>query len=108
MPHGWAIRIPLVAAFVASLKLAGTPAFQPTPSARRKAPAAVLPAVRQLPRAPASTSAHGDETLLGFALGTVSGMLAAVVLFRSPAALRGRAAGGRGNSRASRSRRCSC
>ena len=86
----WTIRILLIAAFVAAWKLAGTtglfnPIFIGTPEGT----------VRQFFLQFANYRVLGldlgytvTETLLGFALGTVSGMIAAVVLFRSPAARR--------------------
>jgi len=86
----WTIRILLIAAFVACWKLAGTtglfnPIFIGTPEGT----------VRQFFLQFANFHVLGldlgytvTETLLGFALGVVSGMLAAVVLFRSPAARR--------------------
>ena len=86
----WTICILLIAAFIASWKLAGTtglfnPIFIGTPEGT----------VRQFFLQFANYRVLGldlgytvTETLLGFALGTVSGMLAAVVLFRSAAARR--------------------
>lgn len=86
----WAIRILLVGVFVAAWKLAGTtrlfnPIFIGTPEGTARQ------FVLQFANYPVLGLDLGYtvvETLLGFAIGTVSGMLVAVVLFRSPAARR--------------------
>ena len=86
----WVIRVLLIAVFVVVWKVTGAtglfnPIFVGTPEGT----------VRQFFLQFASHRVLGldlgytvSETLLGFALGTVSGMLAAMVLFRSPAARR--------------------
>jgi NitT/TauT family transport system permease protein len=86
----WAIRIVLVAAFVAVWKLTGAtglfnPIFIGTPEGTLRQFFLQFANYRMLGLDLGYTVV---ETLVGFAIGTVSGMLAAVVLFRSPAARR--------------------
>jgi NitT/TauT family transport system permease protein len=86
----WTIRLALIAAFVVTWKLAGTtglfnPIFIGTPEGTLRQFFLQFTNYRVLGLDLGYTV---TETLLGFAIGTVSGMLAAVVLFRSPAARR--------------------
>src|SRR5262249_5458049 len=86
----WAMRFALVAAFVAIWKLAGAtgtfnPIFIGTPEGTFRQFFLQFLNYRVLATDLGYTVV---ETLFGFAIGSISGMLAAVMLFRSPAARR--------------------